>query len=30
MKYSDSPYPLANIDIPGMLKQAWEEGWMDG
>lgn len=29
MKYSDSPYPLANIDIPGMLKQAWEEGWMD-
>lgn len=29
MKYSDNPYPLVGIDLPGMLKKAWEEGWLD-
>ena len=29
MKYSDNPYPLAAFDLPGMLKEAWEEGWLD-
>ena len=29
MNYSDNPYPLAGIDLPGMLKKAWEEGWLD-
>lgn len=29
MRYSDSLYPLACIDLPGMLKRAWEKGWLD-
>lgn len=29
MRYSDAPYPLAGIDRYGMLKKAWEDGWLD-
>ena len=30
MKRSEKPYPLAELDLPGELKKAWENGWLDG